>query len=50
MVDRIFDIIMAIIAQIPCIAVMYSAYKVYESKLKHTNINYLDKLSIQLDR
>ncbi len=50
MVDRIFDIIMALIAQMPWIAVMYSVHKVYKNKPRHTSISYEDKLSIQSDR
>lgn len=50
MLDRICDIIMTLITQMPWIAVMYSVHKVYKNKPKHTSINLADKLSIQSDR
>lgn len=48
--ERIPDIILALIDQMPWIALMYSVHRVYENKPKHTVLSLADKFSLESDR
>ena len=48
--DRIPDIILALIDKIPWFAVVYSVHKVYENKPKHTSMSFADKFTLVSDR
>lgn len=48
--QEIFDIIMALIEQIPWFAIVYIVYKVYSSKPKKTSISIPDKVTIISER
>ena len=48
--ERIPDIILALISQMPWIAVIYSVHKVYENKPKHTTLSFADKFILESDR
>ena len=48
--ERIPDIILALIGQMPCIAFMYAVHKVYENRPKHTAISYKDEFTLESDR
>lgn len=48
--DKVFDIFMALIGQVPWFVSGYIVYKVYSNKPKHTSISISDKLTIVSER
>lgn len=50
MMVEIYNIVMALINQLPWLAAIYTVHEVYKSRPKRTSIKWSDQLSIESER